>query len=337
MSEMNELDLMIRGKQALAEGDNAAAQDAFRQVVKLNPGSTDAWLMLAETTDEADKKRVCFQNALKIDPENVQAQIGIAKLDVAPAAAPVPPTPAAAPRPVSSETDSPESLRPSSDGRQSMGGPSVALPKGVDGAPEHLNMDFLAGWFQGAAKGSLSTLTMQGDGSDSVGTSWFNVAMMVIVAGLIFGLLLAINSLSFLNPLALITLPLLTIVQFGGALMFGSLISHWYMRAFGNGSSTLLEHTMAWARVWFPLTVIFSILLLVGIILNSQGVSLALFLTRFGLGGGSLGVVLTIVNIAIAAFAVFLTRGNFSRIYGSASSNALWIGAALAVLMTGLF
>lgn len=70
--------LYIRGVQYARDGDRANATVALRQAISLNPLHEHAWLRLSETFDDPHEVACCLQIVLQINPENAQAQRGIA-------------------------------------------------------------------------------------------------------------------------------------------------------------------------------------------------------------------------------------------------------------------
>ena len=76
--------LFREGVLALRERkDVAAARRLISQSLKLNPENEMAWLWLARTTSDPDKRRACVERALRINPNNEQALALQAKLDSA--------------------------------------------------------------------------------------------------------------------------------------------------------------------------------------------------------------------------------------------------------------
>jgi hypothetical protein len=72
--------LYLRGLQCAREGNRAGAALALRQAIGLNPLHEQAWLRLSDTLDDPHEIAVCLQVALQINPENAQAQRGLAWL-----------------------------------------------------------------------------------------------------------------------------------------------------------------------------------------------------------------------------------------------------------------
>jgi hypothetical protein len=69
--------------QDIKQGNLKAGEKGLAQVITAAPDSLyaeKAWIWLAETFDDPEHKKVCFENALKINRENVQAHRGLANL-----------------------------------------------------------------------------------------------------------------------------------------------------------------------------------------------------------------------------------------------------------------
>jgi tetratricopeptide (TPR) repeat protein len=79
-------------------GNLILAQRWFAQAVSDQPHSSDAWIWLGRVLDEAEKKLYCFQMALELDPDSLEAAEAIFALERSGAAAAAStPTPAPAP------------------------------------------------------------------------------------------------------------------------------------------------------------------------------------------------------------------------------------------------
>jgi tetratricopeptide (TPR) repeat protein len=72
--------LYLRGLQCAREGNRADAAAALRQAISLNPLHEHAWLRLSDMLDDPHEIAFCLRVALQINPENAQAQRGIAWL-----------------------------------------------------------------------------------------------------------------------------------------------------------------------------------------------------------------------------------------------------------------
>jgi hypothetical protein len=69
--------------QDIKQGNLKAGEKGLAQVITAAPDSVyaeKAWIWLSETFVQPEHKKVCFENALKINPENVAAHRGLAEL-----------------------------------------------------------------------------------------------------------------------------------------------------------------------------------------------------------------------------------------------------------------
>ncbi len=71
-------ELLRRGATAARIGEPDAAREAFLQATELAPGSKAAWLGLAGAVESLAEKRHCFERVLDIDPDDADAQAGLA-------------------------------------------------------------------------------------------------------------------------------------------------------------------------------------------------------------------------------------------------------------------
>jgi hypothetical protein len=66
-----------RGQAAARVGHREEARDNLRRAVQLAPDHVDAWLALAGVEDDHGAKVACFQKVLALDPDNVEARLGL--------------------------------------------------------------------------------------------------------------------------------------------------------------------------------------------------------------------------------------------------------------------
>jgi tetratricopeptide (TPR) repeat protein len=80
IDSQNPTELLQRGQAAARVGRRAEAREYLRRAVELDPENVEAWLELAGVEDEAAAKRACFETALKLSPDNTEAQLGLEML-----------------------------------------------------------------------------------------------------------------------------------------------------------------------------------------------------------------------------------------------------------------
>src|SRR5947208_10471990 len=76
MSTMN--DLLQQGIAAAREGRREEARALLAQVVEADERNEQAWLWLAGVVTEPEEMRICLENVLDLNPDNVKAQQGLA-------------------------------------------------------------------------------------------------------------------------------------------------------------------------------------------------------------------------------------------------------------------
>jgi hypothetical protein len=77
-------DTLQKAINAIKAGDKAAGQRFLVEVLRADPKSEAAWLWMAVTLDDPQKKRECLQRALQINPGNDIARKGLAQLAPSP-------------------------------------------------------------------------------------------------------------------------------------------------------------------------------------------------------------------------------------------------------------
>jgi hypothetical protein len=89
LANQDDLQQKLRmGIDAARRGDKAAAQLLLRQVVAADPQNELGWMWLASAVDSLDERRVCLENALRINPNNTRAREALRRLQPAGTAAP---------------------------------------------------------------------------------------------------------------------------------------------------------------------------------------------------------------------------------------------------------
>jgi hypothetical protein len=69
------------GRNAIAQGNLQQARLIFEAILQENPRTEDAWLALADVMTETTDKRICYENALKINKNNRAARDGLRNLE----------------------------------------------------------------------------------------------------------------------------------------------------------------------------------------------------------------------------------------------------------------
>jgi hypothetical protein len=69
------------GKRAIRQGNLKQARLIFEAILQENPRNEEAWLCLAETLTNANDKRICYENVLKINKNNRAARDALRGLE----------------------------------------------------------------------------------------------------------------------------------------------------------------------------------------------------------------------------------------------------------------
>lgn len=77
---MDSKTLLEQGIAAVKRNDHREGRRLLKQALRLNPKNEEAWLWLARTEIEADRKRDCLEQALKANPKNTETQEMLAQL-----------------------------------------------------------------------------------------------------------------------------------------------------------------------------------------------------------------------------------------------------------------
>jgi tetratricopeptide (TPR) repeat protein len=80
----NPTELVQRGQAAARVGRRDDAREYLRRAVELAPDHVAAWLALAGVEDDPADKIACFEAVLEVEPENVEATLGLEMLRATP-------------------------------------------------------------------------------------------------------------------------------------------------------------------------------------------------------------------------------------------------------------
>ncbi|MFN2244827.1 MAG: tetratricopeptide repeat protein, partial [Anaerolineae bacterium] len=78
MTDSKEMrELMQRGKAAASVGRLGEARDYLMRAAELAPENVDVWLALAAVEEDPARKIECFETILELDPDQVEARLGL--------------------------------------------------------------------------------------------------------------------------------------------------------------------------------------------------------------------------------------------------------------------
>lgn len=69
------------GRNAIEQGNLQQARLIFEAILQETPRSEEAWLGLAEVLSDSEDKRICYENALKINKDSQAAKEGLRNLE----------------------------------------------------------------------------------------------------------------------------------------------------------------------------------------------------------------------------------------------------------------
>jgi thioredoxin-like negative regulator of GroEL len=69
------------GQRAIEQGNFQQARLIFEAILQETPRSEEAWLGLAEVLTDTEDKRICYENALKINKNSREAREGLRNLE----------------------------------------------------------------------------------------------------------------------------------------------------------------------------------------------------------------------------------------------------------------
>ena len=69
------------GKDAIGRGNLQQARLIFEAILQENPRDEEAWLELGNVLTETEDKRICYENALKINKSNLTAREALRNLE----------------------------------------------------------------------------------------------------------------------------------------------------------------------------------------------------------------------------------------------------------------
>lgn len=72
--------LIRQAERAKEAGKLAAAEQSYREILEEAPESPEAWLGLADLLTDSQEKEKAYEKVLALDADNMEAQIGLAKL-----------------------------------------------------------------------------------------------------------------------------------------------------------------------------------------------------------------------------------------------------------------
>jgi hypothetical protein len=324
--------LTQQGIDAYKAGNKDEAVQLLMQAVRENAQDENAWLYLGAAIDDPTRKRQAFQKVLAINPNNEKAQNALARLDAgATGATAGSAAKASATGSRTAGTATSDRMNAAGDRMKGVwsGKEGFAVPGNIQGAPATVTVPELISNAQVRAKQAYDIYTKQDYeqivAAGQTATMWDSVFIAGVgvvalgLAELIGGLIgwpltgFAGGLFGLLRPfLAAIVTMIATAAGFYGSVY----ASRWYLQN-QNINVSLPQHSMYYALVFLPLTLVNA---LIALISNSLGVLILCALP-----------ILFVLGIALLIYGWILLKGAFDRVYGTDNNRGL-ITAAIAVI-----
>ncbi|MCU0476533.1 MAG: hypothetical protein MUC99_10565, partial [Anaerolineae bacterium] len=179
---------------------------------------------------------------------------------------------------------------------------SVKLPAGIPGAPERVGLDDVQTVVTQAVEALRGQAGQQGN-PDALAPSWWNIAVLVTVIGVLSGLLIAFfSAISYGSSiLAILTLPIVKTLQLMAGMAGGVIASRWFIGWRGQTAADPLPHTHALIVPWFAGSAALAVLGVVGILSRSAISSFESVVLAFSLFTVNLSFVLLILALVVLA------------------------------------
>lgn len=326
-------DQVSEGIAAYEAGDIKQARQILSQVVKEDKTNEQAWLYLARSLTDTEKRKQCLQMVLKINPDNVEAKRELASV-VGQMTAGKQGDPNEKP------TSARDPMKKAMARRF-----SLKMLSAIPGAPESLSPGEVVGFGWTLMHNSVTVVRgKQVGGLASWWRFWLTVWIVSFINGLLWDvhhLLLSIRFETTPEFGNLIVIPFYTMLTGSIAVGAGCYLSHWYATKQENGSGSLLEHSYGLATIWAPASVLMGIVMAITAIRLGGRFELnqVVTLERLILVGmpdlNGMSVVLTLIALAIAVYAAFLMTRRLATVHGIAG-RGLWIAAGIMLTVTSL-
>lgn len=82
---MNYISIMRQAIDAIKAGDTELGKDLLITVLEQDENDEGAWLWMTRCVDDLETKRECFERVLSVNPSNVHALRGLARMEGEPA------------------------------------------------------------------------------------------------------------------------------------------------------------------------------------------------------------------------------------------------------------
>lgn len=342
MTEPTADQLLKWGKAALAAGDDVEARMLFGRAVQIDQGYAEAWFELAQVANDIRQRKHCLQMVVKLDPDNIEAKLLLAKATSEFRRVQVKPAAQAETFQPSLPT-SPDVERESLFSSHTAQVTSPLKPRiigAIPGAPEQFTTnDLLAFVVQMLQEG---TQTLMGKPASTTVT-WWRYVLTIFSVSFLSGGLLAIGGVILAIQLsatprigALITTPFATLLTGSVAITAGCVLAHWYLSAQHDVEVSLLDYSYVLARIWaVPTLLITGVMMLQGI---SEGTRVFTINDALVVGVPQMSVSswgITAITAFITLYTVYI-MGRQTQIRYQVKPHISWVAALIVVTVTAL-
>jgi tetratricopeptide (TPR) repeat protein len=77
---MNKRELLKQADTNFQRGNRKLAEKYLAEVLRTHPNDEPAWILLAKVVEEKERKIECYERALKLNPDNTEVQLALARL-----------------------------------------------------------------------------------------------------------------------------------------------------------------------------------------------------------------------------------------------------------------
>ncbi len=321
-------ELVAQGIAAFQDRDITTARKLLTQAVKQDANNAQAWWYLSQVQTDDEKRLQCLRRVVKLDPQHTEATAALdaltQKLEVEMS------------REEKVLREEAKHAVPSS----SVGGFSVPLPQGIDGAPMRLSLNDVVVFVKDKTAEALKLVRSPNSPVDLTSASWWQIVLIAVLVGLVTALVqligTALVSFRLLSVTSPIVVPLYAVLFALVGVGAAGFLSHWYITKLRGGKASLLAHSYPLTLIWAAASVINLVPTLIGALVGSGVLSLRQWLT-FGLFGplSSTTLVVSLLSLAVVVGAAYLMVKQLGKLYMGISNTQLWFTALIYVVVVG--
>mgnify|MGYP001072322545 CR=1 FL=1 len=331
-------DRMSEAIAAYEANEPKQAARLLTEIVKEDKTNDSAWYYLGLVQPSAEKRRQCFERALRINPQNELASQALEAMQS---------------EQPSAQSTSPDNVTPMpsnttvSSGDQSV---NIGFLSAIPGAPESLSVDAITTQAQALAKAGIPALTQQHESATESLSTWWQLVLSVGLVSFVIGVVNVVASLiralrfeASIDLFGIIFPPFILILLGCVGVGAACFLSYWYIKQNG-GTGELLPHSADIVSIWIPISILLSLANLVEMIVLPlidmfRGGSVTLervLLNGFPTMSGGM-LLFTLISAGLVVYAMFLIKNLLVKRHAVPDQTA-WIGALItAVVVAFIF